>query len=82
MSNMGALGNIILTESLCNEYKHLDYIVRMLKKGRQIDDYWFTNGKLFMNMTKNSNQMKVFVNHISQLNLLFGKSVIDRLSGT
>ena len=42
------LGKSFINESLCYEYRHLDYICRRLKKSEKVKDTWFFNGKLFV----------------------------------
>ena len=39
---------IFITDSLCFEYKKLDYVCRCLKDRGEIKDCWFFNGKLFI----------------------------------
>ena len=42
------MDKVIITESLCYEYKELDFLCRRLKQNKKIADTWFYNGKLFL----------------------------------
>ena len=42
------LDNSFINESLCYEYRQMDYVCRRLKKSELIKDTWYFNGKLFV----------------------------------
>ena len=63
-----------VVESMCPEYRRLDYICRKLKTKELIDNTWFFGRKLFI---IDSNNSKIIVSHITDLETKFGKQVID-----
>ena len=63
-----------VVESMCPEYRRLDYICRKLKTKELIDNTWFFGRKLFI---IDSNNSKIIVSHITDLVTKFGKQVID-----
>ena len=70
---------VIIAESLCVEYKHLDFLCRKLKKKNLIADTWFFMGSL-MYVKGPGDDTKHEVKHINDLYATFGKEVIDSLS--
>ena len=42
------LGKSFINESLCHDYRKIDYICRRLKRSELIKDTWYFNGKLFV----------------------------------
>ena len=70
------MDKVIVTESLCNEFRQLDFICRMLKKNQKVAETWFFNGRLYI---KHGSEDKygIQVTHISDLYKMFGIDVID-----
>ena len=63
-----------VTESMCPEYKRLDFVCRMLKKHGKIQKTWFSNRKLII--VDNFENQKT-VSHINDLYNDFGIEAFD-----
>ena len=67
---------VIVTESLCDEYQELDFICRMLKKKNKIAETWFFNGRLFFKHAK-EDPHGIQISHITDLYKEFGYDTIN-----
>ena len=72
--------NVIVTESLCQEYQEIDFICRRLKKDNKIAETWFFNGRLFIKHDSEGTN-RVQITHISDLVNEFDYGIIDSIMG-
>ena len=70
------LGEMIISESMCQTNRHLDYICRRLKKRGSIEDTWFFNGRLWIT---SAGGKKDQIGHKGDLVRLFGLELIDEM---
>ena len=63
MAELGLRASFI-NESLCPEYRKLDYLCRTMKKKGIINDTWFFNGRLFV---MDNAKKKWFISHINDI---------------
>ena len=68
----------IITESLCDEYKELDFICRNLKKKGKIAETWFFNGRLFIKHTPEESH-GTQITHISDLHREFNIEIVNSI---
>ncbi len=68
------LGNSFISESLCPEYKKLDFVCRKLKKNMLIAETWFFNGRLFV--IDNAGE-KMLITHMNDIFKIADESVVD-----
>ena len=64
-----------VVESMCHEYKRLDYACRMLVKSNDLEKTFFFNRKL--HVVKNGEHQ--LITHLADLYDMFGLEKIDRL---
>ena len=67
------LSRSFINESLCPEYRKLDFVCRKLKKNDIIADTWFFNGRLFV---VDKTGKKWFVSHMNDALKFASKEVI------
>ena len=70
-------GNIYINESMCPQYKTLDYICRELRSKNVIDSTWFFNGRLWVIEVPNGDKQPIV--HIQNLYDLAGQQVINNI---
>jgi hypothetical protein len=70
-------GKVYITESLCDQYKKLDFACRKLKKAGKVESTWFFNGRLWIQ--KSADAQKKQICHLQDLYALFGEKTIDDL---
>ena len=70
-------GKIFISESLCKDFKKLDYASRKLKKNYKCHNSWFFNGRLWVQMTEISAGKQI--GHIQDLYNIFGNQIVDDL---
>jgi hypothetical protein len=75
--NDAEYGKIYISESLCDQYKKLDFACRKLKKSGSIESTWFFNGRLWVQKTPEA--LKKQICHIQDLYAMFDKKTIDTL---
>ena len=73
--NDGVYGKIFISESLCDEYKKLDYAARKLKKNSKCHNSCFFNGRLWVQMDITSAGKQI--SHVKDMYNIFGKQAID-----
>ena len=69
---------VIVTESLCDEYQELDFICRMLKKRNKIAETWFFNGRLYIKLEK-GDPHGIQITHITDLYREFSTESINSI---
>ena len=68
---------VIVTESLCNEYRELDFICRTLKKTQKIAETCFFNGRLYIKRDVEGNVIQI--THISDLINEFSLELVNSI---
>jgi len=72
-------GKLSVVESLCQEYKKLDYACRMISKKNQDTRSFFFNRKLFLVRSVEGQDKFHRISHISDLYALYGDTLVDGL---
>ena len=66
----------MVLESLCKQYSELDYICRKLHKSKSIEQTWFFNGRLHVEVEQGDKRQ---ISHLADLHDIFGVDVISRI---
>ena len=69
-------GKLYINESLCPQYKQLDFICRTLRGDGDIHNTWFYNGRLWV--VKDEGDDKKPIGHIQDLYALLGAEKVDK----
>ena len=76
LSSLGFLDGIVITESLCDEYRRLDSICHKLRVRKVIEDKWFFMGTMYI---KKDN--KTFeVRHVKDIEEVVGNEALSFLN--
>jgi len=67
---------ISVVESMCPEYKRLDYICRQLKNRGKVENTWFFNRKLYIADAEGS---KSLITHINDLTNKFDVNIVQEI---
>ena len=79
--NDAKYGKIYINESLCPQFRKLDYLCRQLKTrkgGNLIHSTWFFNGRLYIKRTEDAAR-GLLIGHVQDLYDEFGLEVIEAL---
>ncbi len=68
------LGKSFINESLCPEFRKMDFVCRKLKKNKLVEETWFFNGRLYIVDNEGS---KLLISHMNDFDAVADESVVN-----